>query len=294
MDGYAVRAQDATAGATLKLQGRTAAGHGFNGALEAGARPSESSPARRYCPRGGAPTPSSSRKNDRAGLTTEPCGSTRTPIAGRHIRKAGVDSRPASTGSKAGACSTRRHHPFAAAMKHAVLPIRAHGRRWRWLPTGDELRVAGESLGPGQILGSNTFGVAARALGAGAEVIDLGHRTPTGWRRSTRRLIRQLSQGSATCLWTIGGRRSSVRRSDLVQGDRPSGGARGHDARFLEDRAMRPVVKPLDVGTARCERARGRSLAGKSGPRGLVGAHLFLEPAGDPPWTGRPDPQRIP
>ena len=60
-----------------------------------------------------------------------------------------------------------------SAMNHPLLPVHRKARV-AILATGDELRLPGQTLGPGQIIASNTFGIAALARGAGADVIDLG------------------------------------------------------------------------------------------------------------------------
>ena len=168
MDGYAVRAAEAVVGAALKLQGEAAAGHGFDGALEPG------SAIRIFT---GAPVPQGAdaiviqevvdRLEDGTVRINE------AAVEGRHIRRAGVDFEEGMIGLEAGRVMDPGAITFAAAMNHARLPL-FRRPRVAILATGDELRLPGQPLGPGQIIASNTFGVAALARGAGAEIIDLG------------------------------------------------------------------------------------------------------------------------
>ena len=62
---------------------------------------------------------------------------------------------------------------LAAAANHASLPV-LRRPLVAIIATGDELLPPGSDPGPGQIIASNTYGVAAIARAAGAEVVDLG------------------------------------------------------------------------------------------------------------------------
>ena len=62
---------------------------------------------------------------------------------------------------------------LAAAMNHAQVEVRRRPRV-ALLATGDELVPPGTAPGPGQIVYSNGFALAALARAQGAEVIDLG------------------------------------------------------------------------------------------------------------------------
>lgn len=274
MDGYAVRAADAQAGAVLALQGESAAGHGFDGTLTAG------STIRIFT---GAPVPSGAdtvviqenteRLDD---------GSVRFMQAaeyGRHIRPAGIDFEEGKTGLEAGRLLDAGAITFAAAMNHATLPIHRQPKV-AILATGDELRLPGETLGPGQIIASNTFGVAALARGAGAAVIDLGIAADR-MEALDAALDSAILQG-ADVLVTIGG--ASVGDHDLVQ---KALTARGMALDFWKI-AMRPG-KPLMSGRLGDLRVLG--LPGNPASS-LVCAHLFLEPL-ITRLAGLPDPSRI-
>lgn len=274
MDGYAVRAGEAATGAILALQGEAAAGHGFDGALAAG------SAIRIFT---GAPVPEGAdtvvmqenveRLDDgrvRVEAAAEP---------GRHIRSAGVDFEQGMTGMEAGRLLDAGAITFAAAMNHASLPV--HRRpRIAVLATGDELRLPGQSLGPGQIIASNTFGVGALSRGAGGEVIDLG--IAADRMEALDAALDAAMAQSADVLVTIGG--ASVGDHDLVQ---KALAARGMALDFWKI-AMRPG-KPLMSGRLGDMRVLG--LPGNPASS-LVCAHLFLEPL-IARLAGRPEPKRI-
>ncbi|KGF67190.1 molybdenum cofactor biosynthesis protein MoaA [Hoeflea sp. BAL378] len=274
MDGYAVRAADAVAGASLKLQGESAAGHGFAGALEPG------SAIRIFT---GAPVPEGAdaivmqelveRLDDGAVRVSEDA------VAGRHIRRAGVDFEEGAIGLHAGRLLDAGAITFAAAMNHAALPV-ARRPKIAVLATGDELRLPGQSLGPGQIIASNTFGVAALARGAGGEVIDLG--IAADRMAALDEALDSAIAHDADVLVTIGG--ASVGDHDLVQ---KAMIARGMTLDFWKI-AMRPG-KPLMAGSLGAMRVLG--LPGNPASS-LVCAHLFLEPL-VARLGGRPDPDRF-
>lgn len=273
MDGYAVRAADAGAGATLRLQGESAAGHGFDGALEPG------SAIRIFT---GAPVPEGAdsivvqENTERPDATTVRFVTAAEP--GRHIRAAGVDFTEGKIGLEAGRVLDAGAITFAAAMNHASLPVYRRPRI-AVLATGDELRLPGEPLGPGQIIASNTFGVAALVRGAGGEVIDLG--IAADRMEALDAALDSAIAGSADVLVTIGG--ASVGDHDLVQ---KALSARGMALDFWKI-AMRPG-KPLMSG--RIDRMQVLGLPGNPASS-LVCAHLFLEPL-VARLGGFPDPQR--
>lgn len=274
MDGYALRAEDAQSGAVLKLQGESAAGHGFDGTLTAG------STIRIFT---GAPVPdgadtvviqeNTERLDDGSVRITE------AAEHGRHIRPAGVDFQEGKTGLGAGRLLDAGAITFAAAMNHATLPV-CRQPKVAILATGDELRLPGETLGPGQIIASNTFGVGALARGAGAEVLDLGI-AEDRMEALDAALDSAIAQGTDV-LVTIGG--ASVGDHDLVQ---KALTGRGMSLDFWKI-AMRPG-KPLMSGRLGDMRVLG--LPGNPASS-LVCAHLFLEPL-ITRLAGLPDPARI-
>ena len=274
MDGYAVRAVEAVAGARLRLQGESAAGHGFDGTLEPG------STIRIFT---GAPVPdgadaiviqeNTTRLNDGLVLINE------SADPGRYIRPAGVDFTEGKTGLAKGRFLDPGAITFAAAMSHAELPV-VRKPRVAILATGDELRLPGQTLGPGQIIASNTFGVAALAKAAGAEVIDLG--IAADRMEALNEALDTAIAQQADVLVTIGG--ASVGDHDLVQ---KALTGRGMALDFWKI-AMRPG-KPLMSGAFSCMRVLG--LPGNPASS-LVCAHLFLEPLLTR-LGGRADPDRL-
>lgn len=274
MDGYAVRACEASAGAVLTLQGESAAGHGFDGALAPG------SVIRIFT---GAPVPGGADAiviQENADRLED--GSVRineAPVASRYIRDAGIDFETGKVGLEAGRLLDAGAITFAAAMNHAELPV-LRRPRVAILATGDELRLPGVALGPDQIVASNTFGVAALAREAGADIIDLGIAADRMDALDSA-IDSALAQG-ADVLVTIGG--ASVGDHDLVQ---KALTGRGMALDFWRI-AMRPG-KPLMSG--RLGQMRVLGLPGNPASS-LVCAHLFLEPL-VARLGGRPAPDRI-
>jgi len=273
MDGYAVRANEAVGGARLKLQGEAAAGHAFDGPLAPG------SAIRIFT---GAPVPegadaiviqeNTEKLDDGLVLVNQ------APEAGRYIRHAGVDFTEGKTGLAKGRFLDPGAITFAAAMSHAALPV-IRKPRVAILATGDELRLPGQTLGPGQIIASNTFGVAALAKAAGAEVIDLG--IAIDRLEALDEALDTAMAHEADVLVTIGG--ASVGDHDLVQ---KALTGRGMALDFWKI-AMRPG-KPLMSGKLGSMRVLG--LPGNPASS-LVCAHLFLEPL-ITRLGGLPDPDR--
>ncbi|MEJ0076726.1 MAG: gephyrin-like molybdotransferase Glp [Alphaproteobacteria bacterium] len=166
---------------------------------------------------------------------------------GKNVRVAGLDFRQGDLRLKKGRHLTGRDVSLAAAMNHASVPV--HRRpKVAIVATGDELVPPGTEPGPGQIVYSNVFTLAAVARRAGAEVIDLGvlpdrlEDTVAGLRRA-----RDLS---ADVLVTAGG--ASVGDYDLVQ---PALAAEGVTPSFWKI-AMRPG-KPMMFGHLKGMRVLG-------------------------------------
>lgn len=261
MDGYALRAEDAAeVGSILTVVGESAAGHGYSGTLASGEA------VRIFT---GAPVPDGADsillQEDAEKLEG---GRIRTNFAvskGRHIRARGQDFAEGDVALSAGVHLDFSHLTLAAAMNHAALPV-FRRPRVAILATGDELVYPGASPGPSQIIGSNTFGIAALARDNGAEVIDLGI-VPDNRDLLLEAIGRARSSG-VDVLVTLGG--ASVGDHDLVQSTLLSAGMELDFWRI----AMRPG-KPLMVG--RLDAMQVLGLPGNP-VSSLVCGLLFLEP----------------
>ena len=207
MDGYAVRAVDvANVPVRLKLVGEVAAGRPFTHTIGPGE-------AARIFTGGvlpqGADTIVIQENARREGDWVE----VEKPAAkGRHIRVQGLDFKAGEALLAAGHRLTARDLALAAAMNHPLVPV--HRRpKVALFATGDELVPPGSEPGPGQIVSSNLFALAALAQAEGAQVADLGI---VGDRLDdTVAALRQARDLGADILVTSGG--ASVGDYDLVQ-----------------------------------------------------------------------------
>lgn len=257
MDGYAVRAADISPGVTLEVVGESVAGRGSN--LQVGAMQ-----AMRIFT--GAPVPSGAdhviiqedvnRTNDQINLGD-------TPGRGPNIRPSGADfgtgdtfDAPLRLGANDLALLAAMNAPQLSVSRKPVVALMA---------TGDELVMPGEEPGPDQIIASNTFGLAALAEGAGAEVRVLPIARDN---RASLRTVFELAM-DADLIVTIGG--ASVGDLDLVG---PVAMEMGLDRSFYKI-AMRPG-KPLMAG-----KLGGSILIGLPGNpvSSMVCAHIFMLPA---------------
>ncbi|HXK54371.1 MAG TPA: molybdopterin molybdotransferase MoeA, partial [Hyphomicrobiales bacterium] len=207
MDGYAVRAQDvASVPVQLRVTGDIPAGFVHPGTLGAGE-------ALRIFT--GAPVPDgadaiviqedTSREGDI--VTVKEAAK-----PGDHIRPAGLDFAQGDVLLEPGTRLSPRHLALAAAMNHAALPV--HRRpRVGVLATGDELVLPGEEPGPGQIISSNSIGIAAFVERCGAVAVDLGIARDTT--QSLAECIARARSEKVDVLVTLGG--ASVGDHDLVQ-----------------------------------------------------------------------------
>jgi molybdopterin molybdotransferase len=259
MDGYAVRAEDVTAAARLKLIGEVAAGRPFGGTVGKGE-------AARIFTGGVLPAGSDTvviqENTAREGDTVIVNASA---TRGRNVRPAGLDFRKGDVRLNAGRRLTGRDVALAAAMNHAALPV--HRRpNIAVVATGDELVAPGTEPGPGQIVYSNVFALAAVARREGAEVIDLGI-LPDRLDETVAGVRRARDQG-CDVLVTAGG--ASVGDYDLVQ---PALAAEGLALSFWKI-AMRPG-KPMLSGQLGAMRVLG--LPGNP-VSAYVCAVLFLAP----------------
>ena len=207
MDGYAVRAADvAAAPARLKVIGEVAAGRPFNAAVGAGE-------AARIFTGGfvpaGADTVVVQEVTRRDGAWVEVQKST---TKGRNVRPQGLDFRAGETLFAKGHRLTARDLALAAGMNHPLLPVHRQPKV-ALFATGDELVAPGKEPGPGQIVYSNGFALAALARAEGAAVTDLGV-VPDNL-EETIDAVRRARDLDADILVTTGG--ASVGDHDLVQ-----------------------------------------------------------------------------
>ena len=257
MDGYAIAAADAVAGARLKLVGDAFAGTPFAGQVERGT-------AVRIATGGVVPDGADrvimqevvARDGDAIILAG--------PIDDAlFVRPAGGDFRSGERLLKEGEALTPGALGLAAAANKTALPVRAKPRV-AIFASGDELREAGEPLAPGDVVNSAAHAVAALAALWGSDP----HRQPT--LADDPATIRAAIEAThADVLLFIGG--ASVGDRDYV---RAVVADLGGTIRF--DKIAVQPGKP-------CWHARlpdGRLLLGLPGnpASAFVTAHLLLEP----------------
>jgi molybdopterin molybdotransferase len=260
MDGYAVVGADvAAANARLKVVGEVAAGHPFSRSLAAGE-------AARIFTGGVLPDGADT-------VVVQECASRTGDIVsfdvatptGKNVRLEGLDFRTGEVLLRQGRRLTVRDLALAAAMNHAELPV-ARRPKVALLATGDELVPPGAVPGPGQIIHSNGFALAALARAEGALTVDLG--ITKDRLDDTIAAVRRARALGADVLVTSGG--ASVGDHDLV---RPALAAEGLDLSFWKV-ALRPG-KPLMHG-----RLGSLHVIGLPGNpvSSFMGAFLFLAP----------------
>ena len=274
MDGYALRAEDAVNNGTeLRVIGESAAGRGFSGTVGAGET------ARIFT---GAPVPNGADtiliQEDAERLDGNRIRTAFVPLKGRHIRPRGQDFAENEVVLKAGTRLDYAMLTVAAAMNHAKVSV-FRKPLVAILATGDELVEPGTIPGSGQIVASNTFGIAALARDCGAEIIDLG--IVADDRAAIAAAVDRAIAAGADVLVTLGG--ASVGDHDLVQMALTQAGMQLDFWRI----AMRPG-KPLMVGSLGPMQVLG--LPGNPVST-LVCGLLFLEPLLST-LARRPRPQR--
>jgi molybdopterin molybdotransferase len=258
MDGYAVRASEAAAGAALQIIGEAPAGRPYGGRLGPGE-------AVRIFTGGVVPEGADAVVIQE---DTEASGSRVTikeaPRPGENVRSHGLDFR---AGEKLLARGRRLSPRDIALLAAADLPLVPVTRKPRiaLVATGDELSRPGESRKPGGIVASSTYALQAMVRAWGGEAVDIGilPDRPEAFARlpeATRDTELIVTQGGA-----------SVGDHDLVQSAlKPHG--------FALDFwriAMRPG-KPLIFG-----RLRDTPFVGLPGNpvSAMVCAILFIQPA---------------
>jgi molybdopterin molybdotransferase len=158
--------------------------------------------------------------------------------SGRHIRARGIDF---AEGDALLAAGTKLRVPdiaLAAAMNFAEVPV-VRRPRVGILATGDELVRPGETVGPDQIVASNSFAIAALVEAAGGEAFDLGI-AKDDW-AALGKGVSAARAAKADVLVTSGG--ASVGDYDLVK---PALARQGMELNFWKI-AMRPG-KPVIHG----------------------------------------------
>ena len=233
MDGYALRAADvANAPAHLRVIGEVAAGRPFTAAVGPGE-------AARIFTGGVVPDGADAvviqELTRRDGDSVE----VQKPTAkGRNVRRQGLDFRESDALLAAGHRLSARDLALAASMNHPLLPVYRRPKL-ALFATGDELVPPGTRPGPGQIVYSNGFALAALAREEGAAVTDLG--VVGDKLDETIAAVRRARDLNADILVTTGG--ASVGDYDLVQ---KAFAAEGMELSFWKI-AMRPG-RPLMHG----------------------------------------------
>ena len=256
MDGYALRGSDAVAGAQFEVVGEAAAGHSWKGTLARGQ-------ALRIFT--GAPLPDGAdrvviqedTRQISSGIALE-----ETLDASPHVRPAGADFR---VGDAVEGPRLLGAHDIAllAAMNIAQVPV-TRRPRIAIIATGDELVLPGETPGPGQIIASNTFGLAAmiEANGGTARLLPVARDDVASLETAFA-----LAEG-ADLILTVGG--ASVGDHDLVGKVAQNLGL----VRSFYKIAMRPG-KPLMAG--RLGKAMMVGLPGNP-VSAMVCGHVFILP----------------
>jgi len=207
MDGYAVRAGDvAAAPVRLKVIGEVAAGRPFKAPVGQGE-------AARIFTGGfvpaGADTVIVQEVTKRDGAFVE---IQKSAVKGRNVRRQGLDFRKGDALLAKGHRLSARDLALAAAMNHPVVPVHRQPKV-ALFATGDELVAPGIQPGPGQIVYSNGFALAALTRAEGAAVSDLG--VVGDNLCETIQAVRQARELKVDILVTTGG--ASVGEHDLVQ-----------------------------------------------------------------------------
>ncbi len=264
MDGYALRAADAAAGARLRVVGAAPAGRPFDGTLKWGEA------VRLFT---GSVIPNGADSvllQEDAESDGDTVLARRPPDAGQHIRRQGQDFAHGDIVLQPGRRLGARDIGLAAAANHPWLSV-VRRPRVAILATGDEISMPGEPVGPGGIVSSNSHSLAALVRACGAEPMLL----PLAGDDVDAIGAAAGAAAEADLLVTTGG--ASVGDHDLVQAGLA---AHGFALDFWKI-AMRPG-KPMIFGRLG-DRAGATAVIGLPGNpvSAFVCAVLFLRPAID-------------
>jgi molybdopterin molybdotransferase len=206
MDGYAVGASDvASAPARLKVIGEVPAGRPFTAKIGPGE-------AARIFTGGFVPAGADTvvvqelTKRDADWVEVQ-----KPSVAGRNIRRQGLDFRRGDKLFAKGHRLTARDLALVAAMNHPLVPVYRRPKV-ALFATGDELVPPGNEPGPGQIVYSNGFALAALIREEGGDVVDLG--VVSDKLEATIDAVRDARDSGADILVTTGG--ASVGDYDFV------------------------------------------------------------------------------
>jgi molybdopterin molybdotransferase len=271
MDGYAMRAADVVDGHRLSIIGTSQAGASFSGTVGAG----ES--VRIFT---GAPVPAGADTvimQEEAVVEDGHVSFTAPARPGHSVRPLGNDFARGQRLVEPGTRLTAMQLAVAAAANTAAVTV-ARRPRLALLATGDELVLPGQQLGPGQIVGSNSFGLAPLFTRYAETIADNGIARDD--RDELRAKLATIFASEPDVLITTGG--ASVGDHDIVQEILVELGVTLDFWRIN----MRPG-KPLMFGT------RGKTLVfGLPGNpvSAMVTAIVFIKPALRR-WLGYPEPQ---
>jgi molybdopterin molybdotransferase len=273
MDGYAARADDLVPANELRVIGESAAGRAFSGSVGPGEA------VRIFT---GAPMPAGADtvliQENADGVGSATIWVREATAKGRFVRPAGLDFAQGEVLLPAGRLLDSAALGLAAAGGHPALSVRRKPLV-AILATGDELVLPGETVGPDQIVASNSFSLAAIVEQAGGTVLDLGIARDNHPDLASK--IEQAKSADADVLITLGG--ASVGAHDLVQAALK---AQGMELGFWKI-AMRPG-KPMMTG--RLGRMVALGLPGNP-VASIVCGHLFVVPVIEA-LLGMADPDR--
>lgn len=264
MDGYALRSQDISElPCDFTVPGQSAAGHPYTKTVNQGE-------AIRIFTGGRVPAECDTiviQENTIAGDGS--VSVLQGEEIGRYIRKAGLDFEEGQILLKSGDVLDPQRLALAASMNHPQVCVFKQPKV-AIIATGDELVEPGSQLKDGQIIASNSYGLAAIASQAGAQVLDMGIALDT-----TQALARKcedaLDQG-ADLIITMGG--ASVGDHDLVM---PTLSEMGFAFEFSKI-ALKPG-KPFLFAKKRHQGRMVRAIGLAGNPvSSMISGHVFAKP----------------